>query len=100
MQANYLRELEKRYQQLASKAASALNAAHDSLESTIPSLSPKEQISLVPGDLSVQLRKFYILIVNANLYQLCTLTFFCVGIVLAFFMKYNPKFIGLTQFNL
>ncbi len=47
-QANYHRELEKRHRRLASKAVSALNAAYDSLESTISALSPKEQISLVP----------------------------------------------------
>jgi hypothetical protein len=34
--------------QLASKSVSALNATFDNLESTISSLSPKEQISLVP----------------------------------------------------
>ena len=47
-QANYLRELDQSHRQLASKAVSALNAAYDNLESTISSLSPKEQIRLVP----------------------------------------------------
>ncbi len=47
-QANYLRELDQSHRQLASKALTALNAAYDNLESTISTLSPKEQISLVP----------------------------------------------------
>ena len=47
-QANYLRELDRSHRQLASKAVSALNAAYDNLKSTISTLSPKEQISLVP----------------------------------------------------
>ena len=47
-QANYLRELDQSHRQLASKAVTALNAAYDNLEATISSLSPKEQISLVP----------------------------------------------------
>ena len=47
-QANYLQELDQSHRQLAAKAVSALNAAYDNLESTISSLSPKEQISLVP----------------------------------------------------
>ena len=47
-QANYLRELDQSHRQLTSKAVTALNAAYDNLESTISSLSPKEQISLVP----------------------------------------------------
>ena len=47
-QANYLRELDQSHRQLASKAVSALNTAYDNLESTISTLSPKEQISLVP----------------------------------------------------
>ena len=47
-QANYLRELDQSHRQLASKAVTALNAAYDNLESTISTLSPKEQISLVP----------------------------------------------------
>ena len=47
-QANYLRELDQSHRQLASKAVTALNAAYDNLESTISSLSPKEQIRLVP----------------------------------------------------
>jgi hypothetical protein len=48
MQANYFEERENRMRQLASKSVSALNATFDNLESTISSLSPKEQISLVP----------------------------------------------------
>ena len=47
-QANYLRELDQSHRQLASKAVTALNAAYDNLETAISSLSPKEQISLVP----------------------------------------------------
>ena len=41
-QANALRELEKGHRQLGSQAGCAFNAAYDSLESTISSLSPKE----------------------------------------------------------
>ena len=48
MQANYATEREKHLRQLESKSVTALNAAFDNLESTISSLSPKEQISLVP----------------------------------------------------
>ena len=48
MQANYATAREKHLRQLESKSVTALNAAFDNLESTISSLSPKEQISLVP----------------------------------------------------
>ena len=48
MQANYAAAREKHLRQLESKSVTALNAAFDNLESTISSLSPKEQISLVP----------------------------------------------------
>ncbi|MDE0183992.1 MAG: hypothetical protein OXP71_00895 [Candidatus Poribacteria bacterium] len=48
MQANYAKEREKSMRHLESKSVTALNAAFDNLESTISSLSPKEQISLVP----------------------------------------------------
>ena len=48
MQANYITEVFQSHSQLATKALRALNAAYDNLESTISSLSPKEQISLVP----------------------------------------------------
>ena len=51
MQANYITELDKSHRQLESKALTVLNAAYDNFESTIPSLSPKEQISLVPKGL-------------------------------------------------
>ena len=43
IQANYPRELEGHHRQLASKAASAFNATHNSLESTISSFSPKNE---------------------------------------------------------
>ena len=48
MQANYITELDTCHRQLASKALTALNAAYDNLQSTLSSLSPKDQISLVP----------------------------------------------------
>ena len=48
MQANYAKEREKSVRHLEYKSVTALNAAFDNLESTISSLSPKEQISLVP----------------------------------------------------
>ena len=48
MQANYITELEKCHRQLTSKSVTALNAAYDNLESTIPSLSPKERLTLQP----------------------------------------------------
>ena len=48
MQANYATAREKHLRQLESKSVTALNAVFDNLESTISSLSPKEQISLVP----------------------------------------------------
>ena len=48
MQANYITEVFQSHSQLATKALRALSAAYDNLESTISSLSPKEQISLVP----------------------------------------------------
>lgn len=48
MQANYVEDREKSIRQLTSKSVTALNAAYDNLESTMSSLSPKEQISLVP----------------------------------------------------
>ena len=48
MQANCLCKLKKHRRQLASKAASALNAVYDNLESTISSFSPEERISFVP----------------------------------------------------
>ena len=48
MQANYITEVFQSYSQLTTKALRALNAAYDNLESAIPALSPKEQVSLVP----------------------------------------------------
>ncbi len=48
MQANYATAREKHLRQLEYKSVTALNAVFDNLESTISSLSPKEQISLVP----------------------------------------------------
>ena len=50
--ANDLWDPEKHHRQLASQAASGLNAVYDNLESTISFLSPKERISPVPKALS------------------------------------------------
>ena len=48
MQANYITELQKCRRQLASKSVTVLNAVYDDVESTIPSLSPKERLTLLP----------------------------------------------------
>ena len=48
MQANYITEVFQSYSKLTTKALRALNAAYYNLESAIPALSPKEQVSLVP----------------------------------------------------